>query len=115
MIALARVAVLIEVGAVKLREAKFIGREMARHPVENDVKARRMGRIDEITEVVSRTKAAGRRVEAGRLVVSTAVKRMFVDRQEFKVSKAHPFGVRHKLIRQLTIAQPEIVIRMAAP
>lgn len=38
VIALARVAVLIEVGAVKLREAKFIGREMARHPVENDVR-----------------------------------------------------------------------------
>ncbi len=50
-----------------------------------------------LAEVVPRT-SEKRRVgaaEAGRLVeVPTAVKRMFVDRQEFKVRKAHPFGVR---------------------
>ena len=31
------------------------------------------------------------------------------------MGKAHPFGVRHQLVRQLAIAQPEVVIGVATP
>ncbi len=88
---------------------------MARHPVKNDVQPRLMRGIHKIAEVIARTKSTGRRIHAGRLVTPATVERMLVNRQQFKVGKAHPLGVRHQLIRQLAVAQPEVVIGMTTP
>ena len=77
---------------------------MTRNPIEDHVKARGVGGIDEIAEIFTGTDAACRRVEAGRLVAPAAVERVFVYRQQFQMGEAHPFCVRHQLVRQFAVA-----------
>ena len=47
---LARIGMLIERGAIELRQPVRIGREMGRHPVEDDAKPGGMAAIDEAGE-----------------------------------------------------------------
>ena len=56
--ALARIEMLVEGGAVEAGEAVRVGREMRRHPVEDDADAGAMQRIDEAREVLRRAVAA---------------------------------------------------------
>ena len=68
MEALARIEMLVQRGAVEARQAVRIGREMRRHPVEDDADARRMQRVDEAGEAFGRAVAGARREQAERLV-----------------------------------------------
>ena len=88
---------------------------MARHPVEDDVQPGGVRGINEIAEVIARAEAARWRIQPGGLIAPAAVERMLIDRQQFKVGKAHPFGIRHQLVGKLTVAQPEVVIGVATP
>ena len=106
---------LIQPGAIKLCQTKIVRREMARHPVQNDVQPRLMRGIHKIAEIITRPETTGRRIHAGRLVAPTAVERMLVNRQQLEMGKAHPLGVRNQLIRQFAVAQPEVVISMTTP
>ncbi len=74
-----------------------------------------MGSIQEVAEVFTGTKTAGRRVQPGGLIAPAAVERMFVYRQQLQMGEAHPLRVRHQLVRQLAVAEPEMVIGVAAP
>ena len=115
MVAFARVAVFIQRGAVKRGERKIIRRKMARHPIQNNVKPRGVRGVDKVAEILPGTEATGGRVQPGRLIAPAAVKRMLVNRQQFEVGKAHPFGIRDQLVGKLAIAQPEVIIGVAAP
>ena len=115
VIAFARVAVLVQLCAVELCQRKIIRRAVARHPVEDHVQPGGVRGIDEIAEVIARAEAARGRIQPGWLIAPAAVKWVFVDRQQLQMGKAHPFGVRHQLVRQLAIAQPEVVIGVATP
>ncbi len=88
---------------------------MTRNPIEYYVKARGVGGIDEIAEIFTGAEAAGRRVEAGRLVAPAAVERVFVHRQQFEVGETHPFCIWHQLVCQFAVAKPEVIVGMAAP
>lgn len=83
VIAFARVAVLVKLCAVELCQRKIIRREVARHPVEDDVQPGGVRGIDEIAKVIARTKAARRRIQPGWLIAPAAVERVLVDRQQF--------------------------------
>ncbi|MOA39010.1 hypothetical protein D3C78_1607560 [compost metagenome] len=115
MIAFARIAVFVQIGAVKFRKTKIIGREMARHPVENDAQPGCVGGVDEIAEVIARPETARWRIQPRWLIAPATVKRVFINRQQFQMGKAHPFGIRHQLIGQFPIAQPEIIVGMTTP
>ena len=59
--------------------------------------------------------AAGRRVEAERLVAPGAVERKFGERQQFDVGKAHFFDVADEFVAELFVGEPVVVFRVAPP
>ena len=59
---------LVERGAVEAGQAVRVGREMRRHPVEDDAEAGRVGAVDEAREARRVAEARGRRKKAGRLI-----------------------------------------------
>ena len=65
---LQRVRVLVQCGAVEQAEAVRIVRKMSGHPVEQHTEPLAMAGVDEMGEVGGRAEAAGRRVQAGRLI-----------------------------------------------
>ena len=81
VIPLARIAVLIQRSAVKRGKGKIIRREVAGHPVKNDVQPGGVRGIDKVTEIVAGAEAAGRRIEPGGLIAPAAVERVLVNRQ----------------------------------
>ena len=89
MEALARVGVLVERGAVEMRQPCCIGREMRRDPVEDDAEARGVRAIDEAGERRRVAEAAGRREQADRLIAPGFVERMLADRQKLDMGVAH--------------------------
>src|SRR5207247_2010800 len=68
MLALTRIRVLVQRGAVEPREPVRVLRKMTRHPVEDDADAGLMAAIDEQLEVLGRTEARRRREEPEYLV-----------------------------------------------
>ena len=72
VLALARVLVLVERGAVEARQRPVVAREVRRHPVEDHADARAGAAVDERAEVVGRAEARGRREVAGDLVAPRA-------------------------------------------
>src|SRR6185437_1510327 len=90
--ALARIEMLVERRAVETGEAVGVGREVRRHPVEDDAEPRRMRAIDEAGERLGRAVAAGRREQAERLVAPRAAEWMLGDRQQLEMGEAHVDG-----------------------
>src|SRR5690606_30850150 len=86
---LPRILVLVERGAVEMAKAVRIGREVRRHPVEDNADAYLVAAVDEASKTFRFAEAGGRRIEAGRLVAPGWVEGKFRDRQEFDMGKAH--------------------------
>ena len=80
---------LVKRGAVEPAQAVGVGREMRRHPVEDDADADLVGAVDEAGKAFRLAEAGGRRIEAGRLVAPGRIVGMFGDRQEFDMGEAH--------------------------
>src|SRR4029077_7560133 len=87
--ALARIEVLVEGSTVEAREAVRIGREVRRHPVEDEADARAVQAIDEAPEAIRRAVGSGRREQAERLVAPRATERVLGDRQKLEMGEAH--------------------------
>ena len=87
--ALARVGVLVERRAVEMGQAVRIGREMRRHPVDDDAQPRRMRAVDETGEAGGVAEPLGRREQADRLIAPGIVERMLADRQQLDMGEAH--------------------------
>ena len=88
MLALARIGVLVERGAVEAREAVLVLRKVAGHPVENHADAGLVTGVDERLEILGRAEAAGRREEADHLIAPRAGERMLHHRQQLDVREA---------------------------
>ena len=80
MEALARILMLVKRGAVEPAQAVGVGREMRRHPVEDDADADLVGAVDEAGETLRLAEAGGRRIEAGGLVAPGRIEGIFGDR-----------------------------------
>ena len=98
MEAFARIEMLVERGAVEAREAVRVGREMRRHPVEDDADAGRMQRIDEARKALRRAVARARREQAERLIAPRAAERMLGDRQQLDMGEAHVGEIRDQAV-----------------
>ena len=89
MIALARIGVLEERGAVEAAEAEFVLGKMRRHPVEDHADAAPMQFVDQIAQVVGTAVARGRRKVAADLVAPRAGERMLHHGQQLDMGEAH--------------------------
>src|SRR5262245_25983067 len=69
----ARIGVLVEMRAVELAEAVRVGREMPGDPVEQEADAALVAAVDEAGERLRPAVAAGRRIQADRLIAPGAV------------------------------------------
>ena len=103
--ALPRVAVLVEVRAVEVAEPVLVGREVRRHPVEDDADAALVQAVDQVHQVLRRAVAAGRREVAGRLVAPRAVERVLHHRQELDVREAELGDVVGQRLGQLAVGE----------
>ena len=94
----------------KLAEPVRIVGEMAGHPVEQHAEALAMAGIDQRGKILRRAEAAGRRIEAGRLIAPGAVERMLADGQEFEMGEAHVARIGRQLLGQLAIGEPFVAV-----
>ena len=115
MAALTRVGMLVERGAVELREPVRIVGEVPRHPVEQHADSGLVEGVDQQDELFRRAEAAGGREQAGGLVTPGAVEGMLHHREQFDMGEAHVGAIGRKLLGQFAIAQPEFPVLAFAP
>src|SRR3546814_14220187 len=89
MEALARIGMLIKGGAVEMGQPMGVGREMGRHPVEDDAYPRPVRAVDEAGKALRIAEAGGRRVKPCGLIAPAWIIGIFADRQEFDLGEAH--------------------------
>src|SRR3546814_14439174 len=82
MEALARIGMLIKGGAVEMGQPMGVGREMGRHPVEDDAYPRPVRAVDEAGKALRIAEAGGRRVKPCGLIAPAWIIGIFADRQE---------------------------------
>ncbi len=85
---------LVQRGAVEAGQTIGVGREVGRHPVEDDSQSGGMALIDEPGEGFGWAEPGTGRELAERLVSPGAAERVFHDRQQFDVGESHAAGVR---------------------
>ena len=115
MLALARVGVLVKRGAIEIRQAMRIAREVRRHPIEQDANAGLVQDVDERPEVVRRSEATGGRIVADGLVTPGWIERMLADRQQLDVGVAHHLAVVRELVAQIDVGQEPVGVGHALP
>ncbi len=93
MLALARIGVFVEMGAIEVAQAMQIFRKVARNPVEDDTDAISVEIIDEVLEVLWRTVAAGGCKVACHLIAPGGIIGIFGNRHQFDVGKAQFFDI----------------------
>ena len=107
---------LVEVRAVEVAQAVNVGREVRRHPVQNDADAALVQRLHQEHEILRRAEPAGRRKVAHRLVAPRAVERVLRHRHEFHVRESHVVRIFGQLGRHFTVRQPPVaLLRNARP
>ena len=100
-----RVGVLVQVGAVELRQRPRVLREVRGHPVDDDADAGLMQRVDEEAEVVGGAEPRRRREVRRHLVTPRAAERMLGDRQELDVGEAEIAHVGDEFVGELPVAR----------
>jgi hypothetical protein len=114
VLALARIAVLVERAAVEACERVIVPRKVPRHPVEQHADAERVQVRDELAELVLIAVAARGREVPRALITPRIVERVLGDRQQLHVREAEVADVRAELAPELAVAQ-ELARRTAAP
>ena len=97
----ARVRVLVKGGAVELRQAVRVGREVGGHPVEDDAEVGLVAAVHEGGEALRRAEPGGGRELPERLVAPGAAERVLHDGHELQVREAHGGGVGDEPVRQV--------------
>ncbi|MNK46985.1 hypothetical protein D3C87_657860 [compost metagenome] len=103
--ATARILVLVERSAVEAGETMGVGREVGRHPVEDDAYAGLVAGVDEMLEVIGTAVATGGGEHAHRLIAPGAAEGVLGDRHQLDVGVAHLGDVVDQLHRQLAPVQ----------
>src|SRR6266436_3689920 len=103
-------------GAVELREAVRVTREMRRGPVENDADAGLVAAIHKFHKFSRASEAAGCGVIPESLVAPGTIVGMLHDGEEFNVRVAEIFHIRNEMVAEFAVVEPAVVIfRNAAP
>ena len=103
MLALTRVLVLIELGAVEAGKTCGVFREVCRYPVKDNADALLVEVVDHVLEVIRRAVAGCRCIIAGHLISPGSVKRMLCDTHQLDVGVAHILAVIGSFLRELAI------------
>ena len=96
MLALPRVKMLVEAGAVEARQSKGVLGEMGRNPVQDHADTLLMHIVHEIHEVLRRTVARRGRIIPGHLITPGLIQRMLHDRHYLHMRVTHLFHIRSK-------------------
>ena len=101
MISLARVLMLIQRRAVEPRQTMRIGREMCRHPVDQDADICAMAGIDETGKPLGRAEPRTGREQAEWLIPPGATEWMLGHRHQLDMREPHLTDIGHQTFRQL--------------
>ncbi len=108
------VRMLVQMGAVEIREAVLVARKVGGHPVEDDADAAAVKHVDEVHEVLRLAVARGRREVPGRLIAPGAVEGVLADRQQLDVGEADRRDVVGERVRRRAIGE-EAAVGVPAP
>ncbi len=108
--ALARVGVLVEVGAVEEAQAVLVGGKVRGHPVQDHADAVLVQGVDEVHEILRRAVVARRRKVSRDLVSPGAEEGVLHDRQEFDVGEAHLPNIVGELRGHLPIGEGAVAL-----
>src|SRR5918999_5735105 len=97
--------VLVQSGSVESCESPLVSGEMSRHPIGDDAYPFAVKRVDEVTEVVRRTKPCRRCEVITDLVAPRAREWMLCDWHELDVRKSHLSAVVRELVCHVAIPQ----------
>ena len=114
VLALARIHVLVKIGAIELGQRVRILRKMRRHPVHDHADTGLMTFVDEMAEIIGRTEPAGRCVIMCDLIPPGTLERMLGNRQQFNVRMTHLQHIRQQRVRQFEISKLAISFLPAA-
>src|SRR5205823_5032303 len=89
MFALARIGVLVEIGAVEFGKRMNVLRKMRGHPIHDHAEPGLMTAVDKMPKLVRISEATGRSVIIGDLISPRAFEGMLRDRQQLQVGVAH--------------------------
>ena len=103
VLALARVSVLVECGAVESAEAEGVLGEVAGHPVHDDADAGLVEAVDEVAQIVGLAEARRGGEVAGDLVSPAGGEGVLGERHELDVGVALPLHVLDELFGQLEV------------
>ena len=112
--ALARVGMLVDMGAVEPSHGVGILGKMRRYPVQNYPDVVLMTAVDQLHQIFRFAVARCRCVEIGNLITPGRTVRMLGQRQEFDMGESHFQYVGNQLIGQFPIRQ-EATVGMAPP
>ena len=115
VLALARIHVLVEIGAVEFRQPVRVLWKMRRHPIHDHADAGLMTFVDEMAELIRRAEPARRRVIIRDLITPRTFERMLRDRHELDVGVAHFEHVGQQRLRKLEITQGAVAFLSLAP
>ena len=110
MLALARIHVLVEIGAVELGQRVRVFREMRRHPIHDHADPGLMTFVDEMPELVRSSEPARRRVIIRDLITPRTFERMFGDRHQLDVGVTHLEHVRDQRLGEFEITEMTIAL-----
>ncbi|MNL03749.1 hypothetical protein D3C87_1242970 [compost metagenome] len=96
-----RVAVLVQRGAVELRQAVGVGGKMRRHPIEDHTDFRLVAGVDERCKLIARAVAGTGGELRQQLVTPRTTERVLHDRHQFDVGEAEFFDIRDQPLGQL--------------
>src|SRR6185369_7380955 len=114
MLALARVGVLVEGGAVEIHETMRVFGKMRRYPIDEHGDSLLVAAVHQIHEIFRRAETRRRSIAADQLVSPRAGKRMLHDGQELQVCIAHLLDVSHQVLRQHAVTE-ELSVRTTQP
>src|ERR1044071_9261256 len=105
------VFMLIERGAVEMRQAMLVGGKMRRDPVDQYPQPGAMGAFDKAGKAFRLAEARAGGIETGGLIAPTGIERMLADGQEFDMGETHFCRIRDQLFGQtIPIQKPAITV-----
>ena len=115
MKAQSRIRVLVQARSVEHRQTMHVRREMARDPVDQNADPALMHMINEVLEIVRRSKPRCGCEVACRLIAPRPVKRMLGNGHQLNVSVAHLSDVVGQRMSQLTVVKKRATVLWSFP
>ena len=103
--ALPWVSMFVQCGAIELRQAMSVAREVGRYPVHNHANSSLVASIHEVPEVVRIPKAGRGRKVPNHLITPGPAERMLHYGQQFNVGVAQTFHITDQIDCQFPVAQ----------